>query len=169
MAAVEDDAQVLAITELGYGKRTDIEEYRLQSRGGKGIRAMKLTERTGPLACQLLVHEDEDLMLITSEGVIIRMPVSGISTFSRTTQGVRLMRVPENSRIVCVARSEADEEDAEQDLPNADNPQAEISGSDGVPAGAVARADGDNAEPDALDRLLDDLEENPEPEDNDDI
>ena len=60
---------MLSITENGYGKRTEIDAYRLQSRGGKGIRAMNLTDKTGSLASQLIVHEDEDLMLITDDGV----------------------------------------------------------------------------------------------------
>ena len=154
MAMVEEDTQVLAITEHGYGKRTPIDEYRLQSRGGKGIHAMKLTEKTGKLACQLLVHEDEDLMLITSEGVIIRMPVSGISTQGRSTQGVRLMKVAEDSVIVGVARAEAEDDAADEPM----------NGVDGAMAGAdeETAATGDGA--DALDRLLDDLEENPESE-----
>ena len=107
VAFVEEGAQVLSITENGYGKRTDIDEYRLQQRGGKGIKAMNLTEKTGNLAAQLLVHDDEDLLLITSDGTVIRTPVNSISVLGRNTQGVRLMRVGEDSKVMCVARAEA--------------------------------------------------------------
>jgi len=139
MSVVEEGKQVLSITENGYGKRTDIEEYRLQMRAGKGIKAMNLTEKTGLLAAQLLVSNEEDILLITADGTIIRTPVSDISVHGRNTQGVRLMRVGD-SRIVCVAPAEADEEE-----PAAETEATEASA------------------PDALDALVNDLEENPEP------
>ncbi len=113
LAAVEEGAQVLSITENGYGKRTDIEESRLQQRGGKGIKAMNLTEKTGKLAAQLLVHDEEDLLIITIDGTVIRTPVSSISVLGRNTQGVRLMRVGEESKVICVARAEAEPEEEE--------------------------------------------------------
>ena len=117
VAFVEEGAQVLSITENGYGKRTDIDEYRLQQRGGKGIKAMNLTEKTGMLAAQLLVHDGEDLLLITSDGTVIRTPVNSISVLGRNTQGVRLMRVGEDSKVVCVARAEPEpEEEPENDV-----------------------------------------------------
>jgi len=110
--------KVLSITENGYGKRTEIDEYRIQSRGGKGIKAMNLTAKTGALTCQLLVREDEDILLITDDGTVIRMPVAGISTLGRNTQGVRLMRVEDGCKVVCVARAEAEEEeDASAEAP----------------------------------------------------
>ena len=125
MCPVFPDMKVLSITENGYGKRTEIDEYRVQSRGGKGIKAMNLTAKTGLFTCQLLVHEDEDIILITDDGTVIRMPVAGISVLGRNTQGVRLMRVDEGSKVVCVARPEADEEEpeeaetpAESEIPN---------------------------------------------------
>ncbi len=117
VAFVEEGAQVLSITENGYGKRTDIDEYRLQQRGGKGIKAMNLTEKTGNLAAQLLVHDGEDLLLITSDGTVIRTPVNSISVLGRNTQGVRLMRVGEDSKVVCVARAEPEpEEEPDNDV-----------------------------------------------------
>ena len=111
VAFVEEGAQVLSITENGYGKRPDIDEYRLQQRGGQGIKAMNLTEKTGNLAAQLLVHDGEDLLLITSDGTVIRTPVNSISVLGRNTQGVRLMRVGEDSKVVCVARAEPEPEE----------------------------------------------------------
>ena len=104
LAVYEEGAHVLSVTENGYGKRTEIDDYRLQSRGGKGILAMKLSERSGKLAAQLIVHPDEDLMLITDDGVIIRLPVDGIPVLGRNTQGVRIMRVAGERRVVGVTR-----------------------------------------------------------------
>ena len=119
MCPVFEGMKVLSITENGYGKLTEIDEYRVQSRGGKGIKAMNLTAKTGRLTCQLLADEAEDILLITDDGTIIRTPVSSISTLSRNTQGVRLMRVAEDSKVISVARAEAEEdepEEAEEDL-----------------------------------------------------
>ena len=114
MCPVFPGMKVLSITELGYGKLTNIDEYRVQSRAGKGIKAMNLTAKTGRLTCQLLASEDEDILLITDDGTIIRMPVGDISTLGRNTQGVRLMRVAEGSRVISVARAEAEEEEPEE-------------------------------------------------------
>ena len=112
LAVIEEGAQVLTISENGYGKRSDPDTYRETSRGGKGVIAMGLNEKTGLLAAQLMVQEDEDILLITDDGTIIRTPVRDIRIAGRATQGVRLMRVAEDSRIVGVARAEAEEEDA---------------------------------------------------------
>jgi DNA gyrase subunit A len=113
MAVIEDGAQVLGITANGYGKRTEIDEYREQGRNGKGIIAINLTDKTGPLAAQLLVQPEEDILLITDDGTIIRTSVADIRVCGRNTQGVRLMRVAEGSQVVGVARAEAEEEDGE--------------------------------------------------------
>ncbi len=94
---------VLSITERGMGKRTPEDQYRSQSRGGKGIIATAITEKTGELACMKLCDGTEDIMLIRDDGTIIRMPVEQISVISRNTQGVRLMRVDEGTRVVSVA------------------------------------------------------------------
>ena len=117
MCPVFEGMKVLSITENGYGKLTEIDEYRVQSRGGKGIRAMNLTGKTGRLTCQLLADEAEDILLITDDGTIIRMSVGDISTLGRNTQGVRLMRVEEGSKVVCVARAEAETEDEAEETP----------------------------------------------------
>jgi len=114
VAKVEEGKQVLAITQNGYGKRTELSEFRCQTRGGKGIMAMRLTEKTGLMAAQMLVSEDEDIMLITDDGTIIRMPVDGISVIGRVSQGVRVMRVDDESRIVGVTATEREEEAAEE-------------------------------------------------------
>ncbi|MEF9972977.1 MAG: DNA gyrase subunit A [Clostridia bacterium] len=168
MAALEEDTQVLSLTELGYGKRTEMDEYRVQTRGGKGIKAMNLTEKTGLLAGQLLVSEGEDLLIITDDGVLIRTPVSAISVLSRNTQGVRIMRVAEGAKVVCVARAEAEEEEellealgGEADMLKGEVTEdfdGAVVGRDDLDAEAAPRA----FPGDALDRLTQDLRENPE-------
>ena len=115
------------ITAKGYGKRTPCSEYREQARNGKGIRAMMVTDKTGPLAAQLLVQPEEDILLITGDGTIIRARVADIRLSGRNTQGVRIMRIAEGSEVVAVARSEAEEDDLpeESDASVSDAPQAE--------------------------------------------
>ncbi len=113
MCPVEEGAQVLVITSLGYGKRTDVDEYREQGRNGKGIRAMNLTEKTGDLAALLLVQPEEDILLITDDGTIIRTPVETIRVCGRNTQGVRIMKLAEGSRVIGVARADKEEETPE--------------------------------------------------------
>ena len=117
MAVIEEGGLVLCITENGYGKRTDPVEFRETARNGKGVRAMNITEKTGLLCAQLVVREDEDLMIITDDGTMIRTPVSDIRVCGRATQGVRLMRIGENSRVVGVARAQAEEETPDASAP----------------------------------------------------
>ena len=111
MCRVDEGALVLSITENGYGKRTSPEEYRETNRGGQGVIAMNLTEKTGLLSAQLMVQEGEDIILITDEGTVIRTGVDSIRVCGRATQGVRLMRVDEGARIVGVARTDKEEAD----------------------------------------------------------
>jgi DNA gyrase subunit A len=110
---------VLTITENGIGKRTDEEAYRTQQRGGKGIIAMTVNERTGDLVGLKMVEGDEDIMLIRDDGTIIRMPVEEINVISRATQGVKLMRVDEGTRVVSVTvvphSEESDEAEGEEE------------------------------------------------------
>ncbi len=120
LACIEEGAQVLCVTGHGYGKRTQAEEYPTQGRAGKGVKAMNLTEKTGPLAALLMVQPEEDILLITDDGTIIRTPAETVSLTGRATQGVRLMRVAEGSRIVDVARAEKEEDEPEEtDAPDA--------------------------------------------------
>jgi len=124
MCRVEEGALVLSITENGYGKRTSPEEYRETNRGGQGVTAMNLTEKTGLLAAQLMVREDEDIFLITDSGTVIRTAVDTIRVCGRVSQGVRLMRVGDSARIVAVARTEKEEEaPAEEAQAPADAPE----------------------------------------------
>lgn len=111
----ERDQQVLVITEKGYGKRTNAAEYRLQSRGGIGLKSMNITEKTGKMCGLLIVDGTEDIMLINDAGVVIRMSVDEISLIGRSTQGVRVMRVAGDTKVVCVAKIVESEEDETED------------------------------------------------------
>jgi len=122
MAPIEDSAHLLSITQNGYGKRTDPMEYRQTARNGQGVLAMRLTDKTGPLAAQLMVKPDEDVLLITDDGTIIRTPVSDIRICGRNAQGVRLMRVAESSRIAAVSRVVAAEEWTETEGTSSETP-----------------------------------------------
>src|SRR5205823_911514 len=93
MVDVKRQATLLAVTENGYGKRSEISEYRLQKRGGKGIITIKTTERNGNIVAVKEVVDGDELMIVTKQGQLIRMPVKGISVIGRNTQGVRLVNL----------------------------------------------------------------------------
>ena len=124
IAAVEPETTVLAITTGGYGKRTDPDEYREQGRGGMGIKAMQLTEKTGDLAALMFVHEDEDILLITDDGTIIRARAADVRLCGRATQGVRIMRLAEGSTVVGVCRAEKEEEEVPEDIQPSETAEA---------------------------------------------
>jgi len=113
---------VLTLTSNGYGKRTTIDEYRLQSRGGKGIIDIKTTERNGPVVGVKFLRSDEQVMLITEKGMIIRLNTAEISTIGRNTQGVRLIQLEEGDHLVSVARLAEREEGDEGGPPRPDAP-----------------------------------------------
>ena len=113
---------LLAITENGYGKRTDIAEYLRgdgpQSRGGFGMRGYQVTEKTGPIAGAKVVTGDEDILLISDDGTIIRMASSDVNVYSRTAQGVRVMRLKDGVKVISLARAEKEVSDeAEEPVP----------------------------------------------------
>lgn len=113
---VSPTAKVLNVTEKGFGKRTNVEEFKVQNRNGMGLKIHQLTERTGLLAGVLMVEENDELMLMTSEGVIIRLRAADISTIGRISQGVKLIQLSEGMSVVGVAKitEEAQQEEAEQ-------------------------------------------------------
>lgn len=113
MGASIENTSMLVVTENGFGKRTELEEYKVQSRGGKGILTYRVTEKTGKVAGMKLVDEKDDVMLISSDGTIIRMNVSEISILGRATQGVTLMRRNDGNKVVSVARIIPEEEEEE--------------------------------------------------------
>ncbi|GJI56973.1 MULTISPECIES: DNA gyrase subunit A [Bacillus] len=129
MEILEPDANVLIVTEKGYGKLTPEKEYRVQSRGGKGLKTCKITDNNGPLVAVKATNAEaeEDLMIITGSGVIIRMAVSDISTTGRVTQGVRLIRLGDDEHVATVAlveqSPEDDEENSEENVENVESDQ----------------------------------------------
>ena len=129
MEILEPDANVLIVTERGYGKLTPEKEYRVQTRGGKGLKTCKITDNNGPLVTVKATNAEaeEDLMIITGSGVIIRMAVSDISTTGRVTQGVRLIRLRDDEHVATVAlveqSPEDDEENSEENVENIESDQ----------------------------------------------
>jgi DNA gyrase subunit A len=113
MEMLNRGASILTVSEKGYGKRTEMEEYRLQSRGGKGIITMKATEKTGRIVGGQQVTDDDQLMLVTNNGKIIRLRMRDIRVIGRNTQGVRLIDVEDGERVVSLARLAEKEEDEE--------------------------------------------------------
>ena len=111
----KSDTEVLVISENGYGKRTPIGEYKTQKRGGIGIITLRVTEKTGDMCMLRIVDGNEDLILINDAGIIIRMKVSEISVFGRDTQGVKLMNVGEDTKVVSVALVRPDDEEEEEE------------------------------------------------------
>ena len=112
---------LLSITENGYGKRTDVGEYSVQNRGGMGLKNYNITEKTGSISDVAVVSGEEDLLVISDDGTIIRMDVGSISLLSRSTQGVRVMRLSDGAKVISIAPT--DKEEAE---PSADGEQSEL-------------------------------------------
>ena len=104
---------IVTATENGYGKLTPVEDFPIQGRGGQGVISIQTSERNGTLVGAMLVSPEDELMLITSAGTLVRTPVADISVMSRNTQGVRLIRLDEGDRLVGISRVEADDEDSE--------------------------------------------------------
>ena len=125
-----EDGTLLVVSEKGYGKKTDRAEYKCQSRGGKGTTSYRISEATGAVAGLQVVTPKDDVILITSEGVIIRMDTEDISTYGRVTKGVRLMRLADDVNIVTVACVEKEPE-------NEDAPENE----DGTAAAEISDAE----------------------------
>ncbi|CAM3632016.1 DNA gyrase subunit A [Marinicrinis lubricantis] len=111
MDVVDEQDDVLIITNKGYGKRTPMSEYRIQSRGGKGIKTINVTEKNGYVAGLKVVKDDEDLMVITTSGTLIRTSMDGISTMGRYAQGVRIINIREEDGVATVARVKKHVED----------------------------------------------------------
>ncbi len=104
MAVVEPKDQLLTVCENGYGKRSPVEDYRKIRRGGKGVITIKTNERNGEVVCAMKVTDEEELIVTSVNGMVIRMPVQGISVLSRATMGVRLMKLRENDKVTAVTR-----------------------------------------------------------------
>jgi DNA gyrase subunit A len=131
MEVLEDNTDILIVTQKGYGKRTPAVEYRIQGRGGKGIKTCNITEKNGNLISMKVVTGEEDVMLITTGGVLIRMDVNDISSMGRNTQGVRLIRLgeSEHDQVATVAKvaKEEDKEEFENEETNLSSEEIEDS------------------------------------------
>ena len=125
MEVLEPGGTILSVTEQGYGKRTGLDEYRVQSRGGVGIINIQTSDRNGKVVGIAQVHEDDELMLITQQGKILRMASKDIRTIGRSTQGVRLIDIEGEDRAVSIARLAEKEEAAVGDLPADVEPEPE--------------------------------------------
>ena len=114
VARKDQDSQMLVVSENGYGKKNKIEDYRLAKRGGKGVKALKLTERTGNLISLNSINGDEDAMMITDSGMLIRISLESLSIYGRNTQGVKLINLKDNQKVSTVAL--VDKSDSEEEL-----------------------------------------------------
>jgi DNA gyrase subunit A len=120
MVVVRRDASLLVVSEKGYGKRSELADYRVQKRGGKGIITLKKTEKTGPIVALKEVIPQDELMMITRHGVIIRLPVDGIRVIGRNTQGVKVMNLDAGDAVVDVARVVKEDEGGTEEAPGGD-------------------------------------------------
>ena len=119
MVVANAQSDILVVSEKGYGKRSNLEEYRITNRGGKGVKTLNITEKTGDLIAIKEVSDEDDLMIMNRSGLTIRMHVSDIRQQGRATQGVRLVNIKEGDAIASVTEITRDEE--EEDAINTEN------------------------------------------------
>jgi DNA gyrase subunit A len=112
MDTVNEESELLVLTDKGYGKKTKLQEYRNQSRGGKGIKTMKLTERNGKVVAVKVVRKGSELMLMSSEGHVLRIGIQDIPTTGRHTQGVLVMRLTAGDNLVSAASIVSKQDDS---------------------------------------------------------
>ena len=131
MLVVKREGTILVATEKGYGKRTDVIQYRTQKRGGKGVMTMRTTDKTGKMVSIMEVVDSDDLIVITNKGVLMRQPISKIRTIGRVTQGVRLVKLDKGSTISSITRVAHEEEETEEiGNKNAEEDEQKIKGKD---------------------------------------
>nr|MCR5564554.1 DNA gyrase subunit A [Gammaproteobacteria bacterium] len=139
-----DDEQILAITEYGYGKRTKVSEYRVQTRGGKGVKTIEINEKRGKLVRLVAVKGDEDLFVITDRGMTIRTPIESIATLGRATLGVRIMNLQEDQKVMTITLlPHEDEEEVNEDVENAEAVNAEAQE---APQDEIVKEDNDKSD-----------------------
>lgn len=142
MEIIDDSVEILSVTSQGYGKRTSVSEYRKQTRGGKGILAMRLTEKNGEIIDIKPVTDKDDLMIISDKGQVIRTKISGISLMGRTTQGVRLIKLKEGEAVVAVEKIVDPDEDVEAVAASS----AETSAAAPIPSNTAPVSDAEDSE-----------------------
>jgi DNA gyrase subunit A len=114
MVAVNDmDTNILVVSENGFGKRSDLEDYRITNRGGKGVKTISITDKTGSLVTLKNVTDQDDLMIINKSGIAIRMAVSDLRVMGRATQGVKLINLKDDDSIAAVAKVMKDDDEVE--------------------------------------------------------
>jgi len=128
MSIADDSTTLLVVTERGFGKRTDMEEYRRQKRGGKGIIAIKTSIRNGPVVGIKSVTDHDELIVMTTGGMIIRLPISGVRTIGRNTQGVRIIALQQDDLVSNIARVVASEEDSSEEKDEESDDSQELVG-----------------------------------------
>lgn len=155
MEVLEDNTDILIVTEKGYGKRTPALEYRIQGRGGKGIKTCNITDKNGYLVSMKVITGEEDIMLITTGGVLIRMDVNDVSSMGRNTQGVRLIRLGEedHDKVATVAKVEKEEDKSEDDIQNVEavGSESEANNADTSLTRLLDAAEADQNEEDSTD------------------
>ena len=125
MLVVKREGTIFVASNKGYGKRTDVEAYRTQTRGGKGSYTIKTSDKVGKLVAIMEVVDDDDIMIITNQGVMIRQQVSAINTIGRNTQGVRLLRLDDDAMISSITKVlKEDEDDEENELDDTEQSEA---------------------------------------------
>ena len=141
---VEEDKKLLTVTEKGFGKRTDFDDFRLmKNRGGGGVICHNLTDKTGLLAGIISVDDNDDIMMITDSGIIIRTPSEGVSVYSRTASGVIMMRLEEGQKLVNITKVAKEKETEEADSETEGNTEAPI-----IEAVEIVEASADEASAD---------------------
>ena len=121
MVTVESDSDILVVSENGYGKRSSLDDYRITNRGGKGVKTISVTEKTGHLVALKSVNDEDDLMIIKKSGVAIRMSVSDLRVMGRATQGVKLIKIKEDGAIAAVAKVIKDDDEVDQNNDEIEN------------------------------------------------
>ena len=164
MEILSEGATILSVTENGYGKRSSTDDYRIQGRGGRGIITIKTTERNGDVVSVKQVTDDDDLMLITNKGIIMRMRTAGLRVMGRNTQGVRLINLDPESKVVSITKL------AEQDDKAVDGIDAKADGFEEDPAlEEIENEEGEEMDPEEADQEEADPEEaDPETTDSED-
>ncbi|MDR6727162.1 DNA gyrase subunit A [Paenibacillus amylolyticus] len=150
MDVVDQELDVLIVTAKGYGKRTPVSDYRMQTRGGKGIKTINVTEKNGAVVSLKMVKTEEDLMIITSSGTLIRMSMEGISTMGRYTQGVKLIHIRDEDAVATVSRIDKNEDEPDELLEELEAGEA-AEGTEGVADPSIDNegTDSDNGDSEA--------------------
>jgi DNA gyrase subunit A len=133
MIAVNDmESNILVVSENGYGKRSSLDDYRITNRGGKGVKTISITEKTGNLVSIKNVTDDDDLMIINKSGIAIRMEVADLRVMGRATQGVKLINLKGKDSIAAVAKVMKDEDEESNDIVDAETTDNQGQNEDGT-------------------------------------